>query len=122
VRRFALAKVMRNLDLAADLGARHYVFWGGSGGAESGAATDIRSALARYAEGLDLLLQSVINQGYGIWFVIEPKPNEPCGDILPPTLGHAIAFVNELADPEMVGGNPEIGHEEMAGLNYAGVR
>jgi xylose isomerase len=119
VRRFALAKVIRNLDLAAELGAKHYVFWGGREGAESGAAKDIRSALARYAEGLDLLSEYVIDQGYDIRFVIEPKPNEPRGDILLPTLGHAIAFINELAHPEMVGINPEVGHEEMAGLNYA---
>ena len=119
IRRFALAKVMRNLDLAAELGAQHYVFWGGREGAESGAAKDIRSALARYAEGLDLLSQYVIDQGYDIRFVIEPKPNEPRGDILLPTLGHAIAFINQLAHPEMIGVNPEVGHEEMAGLNYA---
>ncbi len=109
VRRFALAKVMRNLDLAAELGARTYVFWGGREGAESGAAKDIRTALARYADGLDLLSQ----------YAIEPNPNEPRGDILLPTLGHAIAFIGELAHPEMVGVNPEVGHEEMAGLNYA---
>ncbi|HEY0934862.1 MAG TPA: xylose isomerase [Trebonia sp.] len=119
IRRFALAKVMRNLDLAAELGAKHYVFWGGREGAESGAAKDIRSALARYAEGLDLLSQYVIDQGYDMRFVIEPKPNEPRGDILLPTLGHAIAFIGELAHPEMTGVNPEVGHEEMAGLNYA---
>src|ERR1700761_1654499 len=112
IRRFALAKVMRNLDLAAELGARNYVFWGGRDGAESGAAKDIRSALARYA-------QYVIAQGSDLRFVIEPKPNEPRGDILLPTLGHAIAFIGELAHPEMVGVNPEVGHEEMAGLNYA---
>src|ERR1700753_3195707 len=119
VRRFALAKVMRNLDLAAELGAKNYVFWGGREGAESGAAKDIKAALQRYAEGLDVLSEYVIDQGYDIKFVIEPKPNEPRGDILLPTLGHAIAFIGELAHPEMTGVNPEVGHEEMAGLNYA---
>jgi xylose isomerase len=119
VRRFALAKVMRNLDLAAELGAKVYVFWGGREGAESGAAKDIRVALDRYAEGLNLLSQYVIDQGYDIRFAIEPKPNEPRGDIILPTLGHAIAFINELEHPELVGVNPEVGHEEMAGLNYA---
>src|ERR1700744_1305438 len=119
IRRFALAKVMRNLDLAAELGARTYVFWGGREGAESGAAKDIRAALDRYAEGLNLLCAYTRDQGYDIRFAIEPKPNEPRGDILLPTLGHALAFINGLADPDMVGINPEIGHEEMAGLNYA---
>jgi xylose isomerase len=119
VRRYALAKVIRNLDLAAGLGARTYVFWGGREGAESGAAKDIAAALDRYAEGLNLLCAYVREQGYDIRFAIEPKPNEPRGDILLPTAGHALAFINELADPDMVGLNPEVGHEEMAGLNYA---
>src|ERR1019366_2488052 len=119
IRRFALAKVMRNLDLAADLGAKTYIFWGGREGAESGAAKDIRAALDRYAEGLNLLCEYVQEQGYDIRFAIEPKPNEPRGDILLPTVGNALAFINSLERPEMVGVNPEIGHEEMAGLNYA---
>jgi xylose isomerase len=119
VRRFALAKVMRNLDLAAELGAQTYVFWGGREGAESGAAKDIQNALYRYAEGMNVLSQYVLDQGYHIRFAIEPKPNEPRGDILLPTVGNALAFINSLEHPEMVGVNPEIGHEEMAGLNYA---
>ncbi len=119
VRRFALAKVMRNLDLAAELGARVYVFWGGREGAEHGASKDIRVALDRYAEGLNLLTQYVLDQGYQIRFAVEPKPNEPRGDILLPTVGHALAFINSLEHPEIVGVNPEVGHEEMSGLNYA---
>jgi xylose isomerase len=119
VRRFALAKVMRNLDLAADLGAKTYIFWGGREGAESGAAKDIGAALDRYAEGLNLLCAYVHEQGYDIRFAIEPKPNEPRGDILLPTVGHALAFINSLEHGDMVGVNPEVGHEEMAGLNYA---
>src|SRR6201985_2134420 len=97
IRRFALAKVMRNLDLAADLGAKTYIFWGGREGAESGAAKDIRAALDRYAEALNLLGAYVREQGYDIRFAIEPKPNEPRGDILLPTVGHALGFINSLA-------------------------
>ncbi len=119
VRRFALAKVMRNLDLAAELGAQTYVFWGGREGAESGAAKDVQNALYRYAEGFNVLAQYVLDQGYHIRFAIEPKPNEPRGDILLPTIGHALAFINSLEHPEIVGINPEVGHEEMAGMNYA---
>jgi xylose isomerase len=119
VRRFALAKVMRNLDLAAELGAGVYVCWGGRDGAESGAAKDIRAALDRLKEAFDVLCQYVLDQGYGLRFAIEPKPNEPRGDILLPTAGHALAFINELEHPDLVGLNPEVGHEEMSGLNYA---
>ena len=119
VRRFALGKVMRNLDLAAELGAGVYVFWGGREGAESGAAKDVRAALDRYKEAMDILSGYVLEQGYGLRFAIEPKPNEPRGDILLPTAGHALAFITELEHPELVGINPEVGHEEMASLNYA---
>jgi len=119
VRRFAIRKAADNLDLAAALGARVFVAWGGREGAESGAAKDVRAALDRYAEAFNLLGQYVLDQGYDLRFAIEPKPNEPRGDILLPTVGHAIAFINELEHPELVGVNPEVGHEEMAGLNFA---
>jgi xylose isomerase len=118
VRRYALRKVMRNLDLAAELGATTYVFWGGREGAEVDSAKDIQAALDRYREGLDLLAQYVIDQGYGIRFAIEPKPNEPRGDILLPTVGHALAFVSSLEHADMVGVNPEVGHEQMSNLNF----
>jgi xylose isomerase len=119
IRRYALRKVMRNLDLAAELGASTYVFWGGREGAESDAGKDVRAALDRYREGLDLLAQYVIDRGYGIRFAIEPKPNEPRGDILLPTVGHALAFAESLEHADMVGVNPEVGHEQMSNLNFA---
>jgi xylose isomerase len=119
VRRFALRKVMRNLDLAAELGAQTYVFWGGREGSETDAAKDVRAALDRYREGLDTLAQYVIDRGYGIRFALEPKPNEPRGDILLPTIGHALGFISTLEHSDMVGLNPEVGHEQMAGLNFA---
>ncbi|HET6299780.1 MAG TPA: xylose isomerase [Kribbella sp.] len=119
VRRFAIRKAADQLDLAAELGAETFVAWGGREGAESGAAKDVRAALDRYKEAFDVLGSYAIEQGYDIRFAIEPKPNEPRGDILLPTIGHALAFINELEHSERVGLNPEVGHEEMAGLNYA---
>jgi xylose isomerase len=119
VRRFAVRKVADNLDLAAELGAGVVVFWGGREGAESGAAKDVRTALDRYKEAFDILTSYVIEQHYDLRFAIEPKPNEPRGDILLPSIGHALAFINELEHSEMVGLNPEVGHEEMASLNFA---
>jgi xylose isomerase len=109
---------MRNIDLAVDLGAEIYVCWGGREGAESDGAKDAYVALERYREGFNILSQFVIDRGYSIKFAIEPKPNEPRGDIFLPTIGHAIAFINSLDHPEMVGVNPEVGHEQMAGLNF----
>jgi xylose isomerase len=118
VRRYALRKVMRNIDLAAELGAQTYVFWGGREGSEVDFAKDIRSALERYKEGMDTLAQYVVDRGYPMRFAIEPKPNEPRGDILLPSIGHALAFISQLDHADMVGINPETGHEQMATLNY----
>jgi xylose isomerase len=119
IRRYALRKVIRNLDLAAELGAETYVFWGGREGSESDAAKDVRAALDRYREGIDTLASYVKDRHYGLRFAIEPKPNEPRGDILLPTIGHALAFIEGLEHSDIVGVNPEVGHEQMAGLNFA---
>jgi xylose isomerase len=118
VRRYALRKVLRNIDLAGELGARTLVLWGGREGAEYDSAKDVRAALDRYREGLNLIAQYSEDQGYGLRFAIEPKPNEPRGDILLPTAGHALAFVQEMDRPELFGINPEVGHEQMSNLNF----
>ncbi|MFC0545771.1 xylose isomerase [Kutzneria chonburiensis] len=118
VRRFALRKVLRNIDLAAELGASTYVLWGGREGSETDAGKDVRAALDRYREAMNVLTQYVVDQGYDIRFALEPKPNEPRGDILLPTIGHALGFISTLAHSDLVGLNPEVGHEQMAGLNF----
>ena len=118
VRRFAMRKAMRQLDLGAELGAKTFVMWGGREGAEYDAAKNIGGALDRYREAVNIFAQYVTDKSYDIRFAIEPKPNEPRGDILLPTLGHAIAFIGTLDRPELFGVNPETGHEQMAGLNF----
>ncbi|MGV8895331.1 MAG: xylose isomerase [Rhodoglobus sp.] len=118
VRRFAMRKAMRQLELGVELGAKTFVMWGGREGAEYDSAKDIQAALERYREALNVFAQYVTDKGYDIRFAIEPKPNEPRGDILLPTLGHAIAFIETLERPELFGVNPEVGHEQMAGLNF----
>lgn len=118
VRRFAMRKAMRQLELGVELGAKTFVMWGGREGAEYDSAKDIQSALERYREAVNVFAQYVTDKGYDIRFAIEPKPNEPRGDILLPTLGHAMAFIDTLERPELFGVNPEVGHEQMAGLNF----
>ncbi|MDQ1702805.1 MAG: xylose isomerase [Frankiaceae bacterium] len=118
VRRFALAKVLRNIDLAAEMGAQTYVMWGGREGAEHGGSKNIMTALDRYREAVDLCCEYVLERGYTMRFALEPKPNEPRGDILLPTVGHALAFIEQLEHADMVGVNPEVGHEQMANLNF----
>jgi xylose isomerase len=118
VRAFALQKAMRGMDLGAELGARIYVFWGGREGAETDAGKDPREALEYMREALNFLCAYSLDQGYGYTFALEPKPNEPRGDIYLPTVGHALAFLTTLDHPEMVGVNPEVAHERMAGLNF----
>lgn len=118
VRRFALRKVLRNMDLAAELGAKTFVMWGGREGAEYDGSKDISAALDRMREGVDTAAGYIKEQGYDLRIALEPKPNEPRGDILLPTVGHALAFIAQLEHQDIVGLNPETGHEQMAGLNY----
>ena len=118
VRRAAIGKAMRAIDLGAELDAETFVFWGGREGTETGAAKDPRDALDRYREAVDVLCDYSVGQGYGMRFAIEPKPNEPRGDIFLPTVGHALHFISTLQRPEMVGVNPEVAHETMAGLSF----
>ncbi|MGW6130097.1 xylose isomerase [Cellulomonas sp. NPDC055163] len=118
VRRYALRKIVRNVDLAAELGADTFVMWGGREGAEYDSAKDLNAAHDRYAEGIDTVAAYIKEKGYGLKIAIEPKPNEPRGDIILPTIGHALGFIAKLEHGDIVGLNPETGHEQMAGLNY----
>jgi len=118
VRRYALQKTMRSMDLGAELGAHIYVFWGGREGAEVDAAKDARDALKWNREALDFLCEYSIDQGYDYKFALEAKPNEPRGDIYLPTTGAMLGFIATLEHSEMVGVNPEVGHEQMSGLNF----
>jgi xylose isomerase len=118
VRLYALQKTMRSMDLGAELGAHIYVFWGGREGAEVDAAKDAREALKWNREALNFLCEYSIDQGYDYKFALEAKPNEPRGDIYLPTTGAMLGFIATLDHSEMVGVNPEVGHEQMSGLNF----
>ncbi|MEJ7812511.1 MAG: xylose isomerase [Gemmatimonadaceae bacterium] len=118
VRAYALGKTMRSIDLGVELGAETYVFWGGREGVETNAAKDPREALAWFRDALDFLCEYCRSQRYDLRLALEPKPNEPRGDIYLPTIGHALAFIHTLAHPEMVGLNPEVAHDTMAGLDF----
>jgi xylose isomerase len=118
VRLYAIQKTMQAMDLGAELGAKIYVFWGGREGAECDGAKDAREAIKWFREALNFLCEYSISQGYGYKFALEAKPNEPRGDIYFPTSGAYLGFISTLDHPEMVGVNPEVGHEQMAGLNF----
>jgi xylose isomerase len=117
VRRYAVAKTFEAIDLGAELGAGVYVMWGGREGLECEAAKSTLLALDRYREAVDLCCAYIREREYRLVIALEPKPNEPRGDMFLPTVGHALAFIDELEWPEMVGLNPEFAHETMSGLN-----
>jgi xylose isomerase len=118
VRAYALQKTMKAIDLGAELGAKVYVFWGGREGTETDASKDPVLAIKRTREAMNFLCEYVREQGYSLKFALEAKPNEPRGDIYNPTTGHMLAFISTLQYPEMVGVNPEVAHEHMAGINF----
>jgi xylose isomerase len=118
VRRYAMQKTLAAIDLGAELGATTYVMWGGREGVECDAAKDVGAALDRYAEAVNVCCAHVRERGLDLRFALEPKPNEPRGDIFLPTVGHALAFIDALEWPDMVGLNPEFAHETMSGLSF----
>jgi xylose isomerase len=118
VRAYALQKVMNSIDLGVELGAKIYVFWGGREGTESDATKDPITAIKRTREAMNFFCEYAKDKKYDLKFALEAKPNEPRGDIYNSTTGHMLAFINTLDYPEMVGVNPEVAHEHMAGLNF----
>jgi xylose isomerase len=118
VRAYALQKTMNAIDLGAELGAHIYVFWGGREGTETDAAKDPLVSIKRSREAMNFLCEYVLDKKYDMKFALEAKPNEPRGDIYNSTTGHMLAFLETLDHPEMVGVNPEVAHEHMAGLNF----
>ncbi len=119
VRAYAIQKTMRAMDLGVELGATTYVFWGGREGVETNAAKDPREALKWFRDALNFLCGYARSQKYDLRFALEPKPNEPRGDIFLPTIGHMLAFIYTLDHPDMVGLNPEVAHDTMAGLDFS---
>ena len=119
VRAYAVQKTMRAIDLGVELGAGTYVFWGGREGVETNAAKSATEAIKWYREAINFLCEYVRSQKYSLQFALEPKPNEPRGDIFLPTIGHMLAFIYTLDHPEMVGVNPEVAHDTMAGLDFS---
>jgi xylose isomerase len=118
VRAYALQKTLRAIDLGVELGAHTYVFWGGREGVETDASKDPVESLKRYREALNFICGYVRDQHYDLRIALEPKPNEPRGDIYLATVGAMLAFIETLDAPEMVGVNPEMAHEHMSGLNF----
>ncbi|MES2461730.1 MAG: xylose isomerase [Armatimonadota bacterium] len=118
VRAFAYQKVMRSMDLGAELGAKIYVFWGGREGTEVDAAKDATVSMKRMRDAINFFTGYSEDQGYGYKFALEPKPNEPRGDIYLPTVGSALGFIATLDKPELCGVNPEVAHEQISGLNF----
>lgn len=119
VRAYALQKVIRSMDIGVDLGAALYVLWGGREGTETDASKNPQDSLKRMRDALNFLCEYIIEQGYDLRLALEAKPNEPRSDIYLPTTGAMLGFINTLDHPEMVGVNPEVAHEHMAGLNFA---
>lgn len=118
VRAYALQKTMAAIDLGVECGASTYVFWGGREGTESDANKNPAESIKRFREAINFFCAYAIDQGYNLKFALEPKPNEPRGDIFLATVGAALGFIGTLDKPDMVGVNPEVAHETMAGLNF----
>ena len=119
VRNYAIQKTMKAIDLGVEMGSKIHVFWGGREGTETDAAKDPVTSIKRTRGAMNFLCEYVLDKGYDLKFALEAKPNEPRGDMYNATTGHMLAFIETLDHPEMVGVNPEVAHEHMAGLNFS---
>jgi xylose isomerase len=118
VRAYAIQKTLKSIDLGVEFGAKVYVFWGGREGIETDSSKSAVDAIKRNREAMNFFCEYALDKKYDLKFALEAKPNEPRGDIYNPTIGHMLAFIATLDHPEMVGVNPEVAHEHMAGLNF----
>jgi xylose isomerase len=118
IRAYAIQKTMRAIELGVEFGAKIYVFWGGREGTETDSSKNPVEAIKRSREAMNFLCEYVLDQKFDLKFALEAKPNEPRSDLYNPTTGHMLAFINTLDHPEMVGVNPELAHEQMAGINF----
>lgn len=118
VRAYAMQKTLKAIDLGVEFGASVYVFWGGREGTETDSSKKAVDAIRRNREAMNFFCEYAMDQGYDLKFALEAKPNEPRGDLFNPTTGHMLAFIETLDHPDMVGVNPEVAHEHMAGINF----
>jgi xylose isomerase len=118
VRAYAMQKTLKSIDLGVEFGAKVYVFWGGREGVETDSSKSVVEAIKRNREAMNFFCEYALDNKYDLKFALEPKPNEPRGDIFNATIGHMLAFISTLDHPDMVGVNPEVAHEHMSGLNF----
>ncbi len=121
IRALAKKKVERTLRIGARFGASHYTYWVARDGFEVPVAVDWKNVFTWLADGLDhvyayIKAKKLTNY---VGASIEPKPNEPRGQMYLPTAGHAVGFIcGKLKQPDFWGVNPELlQHESMALLN-----
>jgi xylose isomerase len=113
-----MQRYLSAIDIGKELGCDLCNLWWGRDGAEVDAAKNPLDAIRRLRDGLNYLQAYIDQQGYtGYRLAIEPKPNEPRGDIYMPTAGHVMALIETLAEPGNCGVVVEIAHARMAGLN-----
>lgn len=119
VRAQAVERYTAAIEIGRELGAPLFNIWGGRDGAEVDAGRSPLDALKRLREGFNALVAYLARQGYPMRLSIEPKPNEPRGDLYLSTVGHALAFIATLDHPDRVGVVPELAHAALAGLHPA---
>lgn len=118
IRLLAARKVMRTIRIGNLLGAEYLTYWVARDGFECQFAVPWERTYRYLIEGLNFAeryakeLNGTIRHG-----TIEPKPNEPRGEMYIPTTGHALGLIAMLNDPSFWGVNPEVlQHEGMTGL------
>jgi len=119
IRALAAQKVMRTLRIGNFFGAEFFTYWVARDGFETQFAIDWSKAYKYIEQGLNLATRYAKENKLSVkYFTIEPKPNEPRGEMFLATTGHALALISRLEDPSVWGVNPELlQHEGMTNLS-----
>ncbi|MFS8514434.1 MAG: xylose isomerase, partial [Planifilum fulgidum] len=115
---YAAAKVKKGLEVAKELGAENYVFWGGREGYETLLNTDMKLELDNLARFLHMAVDYAKEIGFDGQFLIEPKPKEPTTHQYDFDVASGYAFLQNYDLVDHFKFNIEANHATLAGHTF----
>jgi xylose isomerase len=115
---YAAAKVKKGLEVAKELGAENYVFWGGREGYETLLNTDMKLELDNLARFLHMAVDYAKEIGFDGQFLIEPKPKEPTTHQYDFDVASGYAFLQKYDLVDHFKFNIEANHATLAGHTF----
>lgn len=115
---YSAAKVKKGLEVAQELGAENYVFWGGREGYETLLNTDMRLEQDNLARFFHMAVDYAKEIGFVGQFLIEPKPKEPTKHQYDFDVATGLAFLQKYDLQDYFKFNIEANHATLAGHTF----